>query len=82
MQPFFYVHRWGGYALLLRQAVGRGDSWMKTFRHVLKRSLLLLLMGVGLRCIYSGELRWELWNVLAQLSFTYLVAFVVMRRSV
>ena len=55
---------------------------MKTFRHVLKRSLLLLLMGVGLRCIYSGELRWELWNVLAQLSFTYLVAFLVMRRSV
>jgi hypothetical protein len=55
---------------------------MKTFRHVLKRSLLLLLMGVGLRCIYSGELRWKLWNVLAQLSFTYLVAFVVMRRSV
>ena len=68
--PFSFAKRWG-----------RGDTWLETFGHVLYRSVLLLLLGVGLHCIYSGELVWELWNVLAQLSFTYLVAFLMMRRS-
>lgn len=68
--PFAFARRWE-----------RGDSWLSTFGHVLYRSALLLALGVGLHCIYSGELVWELWNVLAQLSFTYLVAFLMMRRS-
>ena len=68
--PFAFTKRWK-----------RGESWMESFQHVLYRSVLLLLLGVGLHCIYSGELVWELWNVLAQLSFTYLVAFLMMRRS-
>jgi len=66
--PFSFAKRW--------QA---GDSWQKTFHHALRRSLLLLLFGIGLYCISAGEMTFELWNVLAQLSFTYLVAFLLMR---
>jgi predicted acyltransferase len=69
--PFSFGRRWA-----------KGDSWGTTFRHALIRSLLLLLFGVGLYCIGPGRLTFELWNVLAQLSFTYLVAFLMMRRPV
>ena len=67
--PFSFGRRWD-----------RGESWGGAFRHALIRSLLLLLFGVGLYCIDPGRLTFELWNVLAQLSFTYLVAFLMMRR--
>jgi predicted acyltransferase len=68
--PFSYGKRWG-----------EGATWAATFRHALKRSFLLLLFGWALYCIGPGRLTFELWNVLAQLSFTCLVAFLMMRRS-
>jgi predicted acyltransferase len=67
--PFSYGKRWE-----------RGDSWPATFRHALFRSGLLLALGWALYCIGPGRLTFELWNVLAQLSFTCLVAFLMMRR--
>jgi predicted acyltransferase len=67
--PFSFGRRWE-----------KGESWSSTFAHALIRSLLLLLFGVGLYCISPGRLNFELWNVLAQLSFTYLVAFLLMRQ--
>jgi len=67
--PFSFGKRWQ-----------RGDSWTKTLRHALIRSGLLLLFGWALYCIGPGRLTFELWNVLAQLSFTYLVAFLFMRK--
>ena len=68
--PFSFGKRWE-----------RGESWSKTLRHAMIRSGLLLLFGWGLYCIGPGRLTFELWNVLAQLSFTYLVAFLLMRKS-
>src|SRR5262245_15555771 len=59
-----------------------GDSWSATFRHALQRSFLLLLFVWALYCIGPGKITFELWNVLAQLSFTYLVAFLMMRQPI
>jgi predicted acyltransferase len=67
--PFSFDKRWQ-----------RGDSWRKTLNHALQRSALLLFFGWALYCIGPGHLTFELWNVLAQLSFTYLVAFLMMRQ--
>lgn len=68
--PFSFGKRWD-----------RGDTWNQTFRHAVKRSVLLLLLGIGLYCISAGRMTFELWNVLAQLSVTYLIAFLFMRKS-
>ncbi len=68
--PFSFAKRWE-----------QGDTWGKTFQHALFRSGMLLLFGWGLYCIGPGRITFELWNVLAQLSFTYLVAFLMMRKS-
>ncbi len=68
--PFSFSRRWE-----------KGESWGRSLQHALRRSAMLLLFGWGLYCIGPGRITFELWNVLAQLSFTYLVAFLMMRKS-
>jgi len=67
--PFSFGRRWA-----------RGESWGRTFLHALQRSALLLFFGWALYCIGPGRITFQLWNVLAQLSFTFLVAFLLMRQ--
>lgn len=58
-----------------------GITWIANFKHILIRSLRLLAFGVGLHCIYAGKPVWELWNVLSQLAFTTLVAYLIINKS-
>ncbi len=67
--PFSYAKRWE-----------RGDSWTQTLKHAIWRSLVLLFLGWALYCIRPGKITFEFWNVLAQLSVTYLIAFLMMRK--
>ncbi len=80
IQPFFMFIVGVAMPFSIGKRWERGDSWGKTLRHALLRSGLLLLFGWGLYCIGPGRITFELWNVLAQLSFTYLVAFLMMRK--
>ena len=59
----------------------KGDSNNKILLHALKRAFLLLLFGWGLYCIGPGKIVFRFQNVLAQLSVTYLVAFLIMKKS-
>jgi predicted acyltransferase len=81
VQPFFMFIVGVAMPFSIGKRWQRGDSWRSTLHHVLIRSSLLLLFGWALYCIGPGRLTFELWNVLAQLSFTYLVAFLMMRKS-
>ncbi|SMO49045.1 acyltransferase family protein [Fodinibius sediminis] len=81
VQPFFMFIVGVAMPISFGKRWARGDSWRDTFGHALYRSLVLLTLGLTLHCIYAGELVFELWNVLSQLSFTYLVAFLIMRKS-
>ena len=81
IQPFFMFIVGVAMPVSIGKRWERGDSWAATFRHALRRSFWLLLFGWALYCIGPGRLTFELWNVLAQLSFTYLVAFLMMRKS-
>ncbi|NQV14435.1 DUF5009 domain-containing protein [bacterium] len=68
--PFSFGARWA-----------KGHTWKKTLKHALIRSAILLFLGWALYCIGPGKITFELWNVLAQLSFTYLLAFLIMRKD-
>jgi predicted acyltransferase len=57
----------------------RGDSWNAVFKQIGIRCLILLAFGTGLHCIYAGEIVWILRNVLAQLSATILITFLIFR---
>jgi predicted acyltransferase len=61
--------------------VRKGDSSKTITRHAFKRSFLLLFFGWALYFIAEGSLVFQFQNVLAQLSVTYLVAFLIMKKS-
>ncbi len=81
VQPFFMFIVGVAMPFALAKRWERGDRELQIIKHVLFRSFMLLLLGVVLHCAYANSLVWELWNVLAQLSFTYLLAYLVMRKT-
>lgn len=81
IQPFFMFIVGVAMAFSVAKRTAYGFTWNQSLRHILFRCFMLLLFGVGLTCIYAGALRWELWNVLSQLSVTILIAFLIMRWS-
>jgi predicted acyltransferase len=63
----------------LAKRLARGDSWRKSFYHALTRSFWLLLLGFMLG---SDEKYVGFQNVLAQLSVTYIIAFLLMQKDI
>ncbi len=59
----------------------KGITWHQNLNHILVRSLKLFICGTALHCVYAGRLVWELWNVLTQLAFTTLIAYLIIRSS-
>ncbi len=82
IQPFFMFIVGVAMPFSMTRRWNRGDSWNKTFHHALTRSVLLLFLGWALYCIGPGEITYHFTNVLAQLSVTYLIAFLIMRKAV
>jgi len=82
IQPFFMFIVGVAMPFSMTRRWNRGDSWNKTFRHALTRSVLLLFMGWALYCIGPGKITFHFTNVLAQLSVTYLIAFLIMQKAV
>lgn len=66
------------FALAVREA--RGATWSQTLGHVLKRAGLLIFWGLVARSAQAGYARLDLINVLAQIAFTYTVAFLLIKR--
>jgi len=81
IQPFFMFIVGVAIPFAVANRKKKGDSDRKIFLHALKRSGLLLLLGWGVYCIGPGHIVWRFQNVLAQLSVTYLVAFLIMKKS-
>jgi predicted acyltransferase len=81
IQPFFMfiVGVAMPYAFAAREAAGQ--TWPAQFRHVLKRCALLIALGLLARSLRANRPVLDLINVLAQIAFTYFVAFLVLQRS-
>ena len=82
IQPFFMFIVGVAMPFSMTKRWNRGDSWNTTLLHAAKRSLLLLVLGWALYCIGPGKITFRFTNVLAQLSVTYFIAFLLMRRAV
>jgi predicted acyltransferase len=81
IQPFFMFIVGVSIPFAVANRIKKGDSEKTITFHALKRSFLLLLFGWGLYCIYAEGIVWQFQNVLAQLSVTYLVAFLIRNKS-
>ncbi|WPV67216.1 DUF5009 domain-containing protein [Chitinophaga sp. LS1] len=81
VQPAFMFMAGTAMYISYESKLRKGVSWAQNFKHILIRSLKLFICGVGLHCIYAGRPVWELWNVLTQLAFTSIIAYLFIRNS-
>ncbi len=56
----------------------KGASWFEQFGHALKRSAILVVLGVFLASNWSNQTSWIFTNVLAQIGLGYPILFLVM----
>ena len=82
VQPFFMFIVGVAMPFSFAKRTERGDNYRKLLQHAIQRSLLLLLLGWALYCIGPGKITFRFQNVMAQLSITYLVAFLLIRKSI
>jgi len=68
-------------ALSLNKQWSNGVTWGQSFKKILKRCGWLFFWGVLDYAVRKHGLSFELWDVLTQLSFTTLVAFLIFRWS-
>lgn len=81
VQPSFMFIAGAAMYISYSSKLKKGITWKMNFKHVLSRSFKLFLFGVGLHCVYAGKPVWELWNVLTQLAFTSILAYLVINQS-
>jgi predicted acyltransferase len=81
IQPFFMFIVGVAIPFAVANRMKKGDSDKKILLHALIRSFLLLFLGWALYFTSAGRLVFRFQNVLAQLSVTYLVAFLIMNKS-
>jgi len=81
IQPFFMFIVGVAIPFAVANRIKKGDSNNKILFHALKRSFVLLLLGWGLYFVAAGKLVFRFQDVLAQMSVTYLVAYLIMKKS-
>lgn len=82
IQPFFMFIVGVSIPFAVAKRINIEDSQSTILQHALKRSFLLLFFGWALYFIGAGTLVFRFQNVLAQLSVTYLVAFIIRDKTV
>jgi predicted acyltransferase len=81
IQPGFMYMAGVAMAYSLTKQWQSGVSWSQSFKKTLKRCFWLFFWGVLDYAVRKDHLSFELWDVLTQLSFTTLVAFLIFRWS-
>jgi predicted acyltransferase len=79
IQPFFMFIVGVAIPLAIANRKRKGATDRSLYLHAIKRSGLLLFFGLALYTSGEDRIIFRLQNVLAQLSFTYLLAFLIMR---
>jgi predicted acyltransferase len=81
VQPAFMFMAGTAMAFSLHKQWAAGITWQQSFKKILRRCSWLFFWGVLDYAVRPGGLSFELWDILTQLSFTTLVAFLVFRWS-
>src|SRR4026207_102226 len=81
VQPAFMFMAGTAMAFSLNKQWSQGVTWNQSFKKILKRCFWLFFFGVLDYAVRPGGLSFELWDILTQLSFTTLVAFLIFRWS-
>ncbi|WP_225975481.1 acyltransferase family protein [Panacibacter ginsenosidivorans] len=79
IQPGFMFMAGVSMAYSLHKQTESGIPWNDQFKKILKRCFWLFFWGVLDYAVRGSHLSFELWDVLTQLSFTTLVAFLIFK---
>jgi predicted acyltransferase len=79
IQPFFMYIVGVAIPFSLAKREARGESWKNSFYHALIRSFWLLVLGFMLG---ATEKTYYLTNILPQLSFTYVIGFLLVKKNI
>ncbi len=79
IQPAFMFIAGTAMAFSLTKRTAMGHPWKEQAVHAIKRSWWLFFWGVFDYAVRGNHLSFELWDVLTQLSFTLLLAFLIFR---
>ena len=82
VQPFFMFIVGVAMPFSFAKRTERGDSYRLLLKHAIQRSLVLLFLGWAIACVGSGSITPRFQNVLAQLSVTYIIAFLLIRKPI
>ena len=82
IEPFFMFIVGVAIPFSVMSRTEKGQSWKDIFKHVLQRSGILFLLGIFIYSVDAGKPVFRLWNVLTQLSFAYLLTFLLLRTSI
>jgi predicted acyltransferase len=84
IQPAFMFIAGTAMAFSLTRQTAKGSPWWKQARHALRRSWWLFFWGVLDYAVNvkAGTLSFQLWDVLTQMSFTMLLAFLIFKWKV
>ena len=80
IQPYFMFIVGVAMPYSLANRKKRGHTHSQITRHAFQRAFILLILGWGLYCIGPGKIVFRFQNVLAQLSVTYILAYLVMNK--
>jgi len=81
IQPAFMFIAGTAMAFSLNKQWSKGATWYQSFKKILKRCGWLFFWGVLDYAVRPNGLSFELWDILTQLSFTMLIAFLIFRWS-
>ena len=81
IQPAFMFMAGTAMAFSLTKQWSNGVTWKQSFKKILKRCGWLFFWGVLDYAVRPARISFELWDILTQLSFTTLVAFLIFRWS-
>jgi predicted acyltransferase len=82
VEPFFMFIVGVAIPFSVMKRLERGDSWKSIAIHAVQRSVILFLLGIAYYSVSAGRPVFKLWNILTQLSFTYLIAFLLIRKPI
>jgi predicted acyltransferase len=82
IQPFFTFIVGVAIPLSFSKRIKKGETYPVILKHIAIRSLILLFLGWALYCIENGKIVFLFQNVLAQLSVSIIIAFLIMRKPV
>jgi len=82
IQPYFMFIVGLSLPFAVQNRKKKGENDRQILHHTLRRSAKLLFLGWALYCIGPGEITFYFQNVLAQISVTYLIAYLIMNRSI